>query len=81
MGDVPEPEEKHNMDEYSDAKTFAFVLVQLLLEHAEEIVSDIAGPHDVLEELGEVPDMVALVGKVVSLQCFIKQLRIRRRFS
>ncbi|XP_076802630.1 ras GTPase-activating-like protein IQGAP1 isoform X2 [Clavelina lepadiformis] len=71
---VPEPEEKYNIDEYSDAvlliKPLIFISLKemldthrLLLEHEDEIAPDTNDPlHDMLEELGEVPDVTALVG-------------------
>jgi len=37
---------------------------QLLVEHADEIAPDASDPlHDVLEELGDVPDINTLMGK------------------
>lgn len=37
---------------------------QLLSEHADEIAPDASDPlHDILEELGEVPDINSLVGE------------------
>uniref|UniRef100_H2Z718 IQ motif containing GTPase activating protein 3 n=1 Tax=Ciona savignyi TaxID=51511 RepID=H2Z718_CIOSA len=105
--DVPEPEEKYNIDEYSDAvllvKPVIFIslkevldthkviwqhwvsdaistsitsklsllgsfaslkvaLFLLLLEHEDEVASDASDPiHEMLEELGEVPDIASLI--------------------
>nr|CAB3256707.1 IQ motif containing GTPase activating protein homolog [Phallusia mammillata] len=76
--EVPDPEEKYNMDEYSDAvllvKPVIFITIKeildthkLLLEHADEIAPDTTDPlHDTLEELGEVPDLAALVGTTMA---------------
>jgi len=45
-------------------RAFQFCFEQLLLEHAEEIAPDTSDPlHDILEELGEVPDLATLVGQ------------------
>uniref|UniRef100_H2Z720 Ras-GAP domain-containing protein n=1 Tax=Ciona savignyi TaxID=51511 RepID=H2Z720_CIOSA len=72
--DVPEPEEKYNIDEYSDAvllvKPVIFISLKevldthkLLLEHEDEVASDASDPiHEMLEELGEVPDIASLIG-------------------
>uniref|UniRef100_H2Z717 Ras GTPase-activating-like protein IQGAP1 n=1 Tax=Ciona savignyi TaxID=51511 RepID=H2Z717_CIOSA len=71
--DVPEPEEKYNIDEYSDAvllvKPVIFISLKevldthkLLLEHEDEVASDASDPiHEMLEELGEVPDIASLI--------------------
>ena len=41
-----------------------FCFLQLLVEHADEIAPDASDPlHDVLEELGDVPDVNTLMGK------------------
>uniref|UniRef100_H2Z716 Ras GTPase-activating-like protein IQGAP1 n=1 Tax=Ciona savignyi TaxID=51511 RepID=H2Z716_CIOSA len=73
--DVPEPEEKYNIDEYSDAvllvKPVIFISLKevldthkLLLEHEDEVASDASDPiHEMLEELGEVPDIASLIGE------------------
>lgn len=73
--DVPEPEEKYNMDEYSDAvllvKPVIFISLKevidthkLLVEHVDEIAPDASDPlHDTLDELGEVPDINTLMGE------------------
>uniref|UniRef100_A0A3Q3XK56 Uncharacterized protein n=1 Tax=Mola mola TaxID=94237 RepID=A0A3Q3XK56_MOLML len=73
--DVPEPEEKFNIDEYSDmvtlSKPIIYISIEeiinthtLLLEHLEAISPD---PHDLLHELlqdlGDVPDVEALLGE------------------
>nr|XP_039271363.1 ras GTPase-activating-like protein IQGAP1 isoform X2 [Styela clava] len=72
--EVPEPEEKYNMDEYSDAvalsKPVIFISIReildthkLLLEHEDEIAPDPNDAlHETLEELGDVPEIAQLVG-------------------
>jgi len=72
--DVPEPEEKFNMDEFSDAvllsKPVIFISLKevidthrLLLEHEDEIAPEAGDPlHDMLAELGDVPDQSTLLG-------------------
>jgi len=71
--DVPEPEEKFNMDEFSDAvllsKPVIFISLKevidthrLLLEHEDEIAPEAGDPlHDMLAELGDVPDQSTLL--------------------
>ncbi|CAB1322084.1 unnamed protein product, partial [Coregonus sp. 'balchen'] len=52
--DVPEPEEKFNVDEYSD---------MLVLEHLEAISPDHNDLlHELLQDLGDMPDVEALLG-------------------
>ncbi|XP_074650823.1 ras GTPase-activating-like protein IQGAP1 isoform X2 [Tubulanus polymorphus] len=72
--DVPEPEMQFNMDQYTDytmvAKPTIYISIheifethQLLLEHEDMIASDHNDPlHELLEDLGEVPDLDMLVG-------------------
>ncbi|XP_072848768.2 ras GTPase-activating-like protein IQGAP2 isoform X1 [Pogona vitticeps] len=72
---VPEPEEKFNIDEYSDMVTLSKPVIyisieeiinthSLLLEHQDAIAPD---PNDVLNEilqgLGEVPDVETFLGE------------------
>lgn len=74
---VPEPEEKFNIDEYSDMVTLSKPVIyisieeiisthSLLLEHQDAIAPD---PNDVLNELltglGEVPDVETFLGEGV----------------
>ncbi|XP_054254116.1 ras GTPase-activating-like protein IQGAP2 [Indicator indicator] len=73
--DVPEPEEKFNIDEYSDMVTLSKPVIyisieeiinthSLLLEHQDAIASD---PNDLLNELleglGPVPDVESFLGE------------------
>jgi len=88
--DVPEPEEKHNMDEFSDAvllvKPVIFISLKevvdthkLLVEHAEEIAPDATDPiHDMLEELGEVPEYSTLLGSSYQNRSSIREKRESR---
>ncbi|XP_069034269.1 ras GTPase-activating-like protein IQGAP2 isoform X1 [Embiotoca jacksoni] len=73
--DVPEPEEKFNIDEYSDMVTLSKPIIyisieeiinthSLLLEHLEAISPDHNDLlHELLQDLGEVPDVEALLGE------------------
>ncbi|XP_069793871.1 ras GTPase-activating-like protein IQGAP2 isoform X2 [Narcine bancroftii] len=73
--DVPEPEEKFNIDEYSDMVTLSKPVIyisieeiinthSLLLEHQEAISPDHNDLlHELLEGLGSVPDVEALIGE------------------
>ncbi|XP_076127115.1 ras GTPase-activating-like protein IQGAP2 [Alosa pseudoharengus] len=73
--DVPIPEEKFNMDEYSDMVTLSKPIIyisvdeiinthSLVLEHKEAISPDQNDPlHEILDDLGEVPDVEALLGE------------------
>ncbi|XP_067885598.1 ras GTPase-activating-like protein IQGAP2 isoform X2 [Heterodontus francisci] len=73
--DVPEPEEKFNIDEYSDMVTLSKPIIyisieeiinthSLLLEHHEAISPDHNDLlHELLEGLGSVPDVEALIGE------------------
>ncbi|XP_042693080.1 ras GTPase-activating-like protein IQGAP3, partial [Centrocercus urophasianus] len=72
---VPEPEERFNVDEYSEmvavAKPVVYITAgelvathRLLLEHQDSIAPDPGDPlHELLEDLGELPTVQALVGE------------------
>ncbi|XP_038071617.1 ras GTPase-activating-like protein IQGAP1 isoform X2 [Patiria miniata] len=74
--DVPEPEERFNIDEYSDfvnpSKPIVYMSVKeiidthaLLLEHIEPLAPEPNDPlHDLLEDLGEVPSPEDILGEV-----------------
>uniref|UniRef100_UPI002953272E ras GTPase-activating-like protein IQGAP3 n=1 Tax=Panthera onca TaxID=9690 RepID=UPI002953272E len=71
---VPEPEERFAMDEYSDmvavAKPVVHITVgelvnthRLLLEHQDSVAPDHCDPlHELLEDLGELPTIPDLIG-------------------
>ncbi|XP_073670718.1 ras GTPase-activating-like protein IQGAP2 isoform X2 [Paramisgurnus dabryanus] len=73
--DVPAPEEKFNVDEYSDMVTLSKPVIyisieeiinthSLVLEHKEAIASDHSDLlHELLKDLGEVPDVESLLGE------------------
>ncbi|KAF7661071.1 hypothetical protein LDENG_00268810 [Lucifuga dentata] len=73
--DVPEPEEKFNVDEYSDMVTLSKPIIyisieeiinthSLLLEHLEAISPDHNDLlHELLQDLGDVPDVEELLGE------------------
>lgn len=73
--DVPAPEEKFNVDEYSDMVTLSKPVIyisieeiinthSLVLEHKEAIAPDqIDLLHELLKDLGEVPDIESLLGE------------------
>ncbi|XP_034547372.1 ras GTPase-activating-like protein IQGAP2 [Notolabrus celidotus] len=73
--DVPEPEEKFNIDEYSDMVTLSKPIIyisieeiinthSLLLEHLEAISPDHNDLlHELLQDLGDAPDVEALLGE------------------
>ncbi|XP_071395989.1 ras GTPase-activating-like protein IQGAP2 isoform X3 [Centroberyx affinis] len=73
--DVPEPEEKFNVDEYSDMVTLSKPIIyisieeiinthSLLLEHLEAISPDHNDLlHELLQDLGDAPDVEALLGE------------------
>uniref|UniRef100_A0A3P9N7K1 IQ motif containing GTPase activating protein 2 n=1 Tax=Poecilia reticulata TaxID=8081 RepID=A0A3P9N7K1_POERE len=73
--DVPEPEEKFNVDEYSDMVTLSKPVIyisieeiinthSLLLEHLEAISPDRNDLlHELLQDLGDVPDVDTLLGE------------------
>ncbi|XP_056366767.1 ras GTPase-activating-like protein IQGAP3 [Oenanthe melanoleuca] len=75
---VPEPEERFNMDEYSEmvavAKPVIYVTVgelinthKLLLEHQDSIAPHHSDPlHELLEDLDELPTVQSLVGESVA---------------
>ncbi|KAK7933556.1 hypothetical protein WMY93_004452 [Mugilogobius chulae] len=73
--DVPEPEEKFNIDEYTDMVTLSKPIIyisieevinthSLLLEHLEAISPDKNDLlHELLQDLGDAPDVEALLGE------------------
>ncbi|MEQ2282850.1 Ras GTPase-activating-like protein iqgap1 [Ameca splendens] len=73
--DVPEPEERFNVDEYSDMVTLSKPVIyisieeiinthSLLLEHLEAISPDRNDLlHELLQDLGDVPDVEAFLGE------------------
>ncbi|KAJ8380391.1 hypothetical protein SKAU_G00011690 [Synaphobranchus kaupii] len=73
--DVPEPEEKFNIDEYSDMVTLSKPVIyisieeiinthSLVLEHQDAILPDKNDLlHELLEDLGDVPDVESLLGE------------------
>ncbi|XP_012513946.1 PREDICTED: ras GTPase-activating-like protein IQGAP3 [Propithecus coquereli] len=75
---VPEPEERFAMDEYSDmvavAKPMVYITVgelvnthRLLLEHQDCIAPDHHDPlHELLEDLGELPTIPDLIGESIA---------------
>ncbi|KAM6330915.1 LOW QUALITY PROTEIN: ras GTPase-activating-like protein IQGAP3 [Alca torda] len=75
---VPEPEERFNMDEYSEmvavAKPVIYITVgelidthKLLLEHQDSIAPDHGDAlHELLEDLEELPTVQSLVGESVA---------------
>uniref|UniRef100_A0A9L0S882 IQ motif containing GTPase activating protein 3 n=1 Tax=Equus caballus TaxID=9796 RepID=A0A9L0S882_HORSE len=75
---VPEPEERFSVDEYSDmvavAKPMVYITVgelinthRLLLEHQDWIAPDHRDPlHELLEDLGELPTVRDLIGENIA---------------
>ncbi|NXV63986.1 IQGA2 protein, partial [Molothrus ater] len=75
---VPEPEERFDMDEYSEmvavAKPVIYITVgelinthKLLLEHRDSITSHPSDPlHELLEDLDELPTVQSLLGESVA---------------
>ncbi|MBN3294999.1 IQGA3 protein, partial [Amia calva] len=75
--DVPEPEERFNMDEYSETvilnKPLVYISLgelinthQLLLEHKDSLCPDPTDPlRELLRDLGPVPSIVDLIGEGV----------------
>nr|XP_023652792.1 ras GTPase-activating-like protein IQGAP1 isoform X1 [Paramormyrops kingsleyae] len=73
--DVPEPEEKFNVDEYSDMVTLSKPVIyisieevinthSLVLQHQDAISPDRNDVlHELLEDLGDVPDVESLLGE------------------
>ncbi|XP_035292082.1 ras GTPase-activating-like protein IQGAP2 isoform X1 [Anguilla anguilla] len=73
--DVPEPEEKFNVDEYSDMVTLSKPVIyisieeiinthSLVLEHQDAISPDKNDLlHELVEDLGDVPDVESLLGE------------------
>uniref|UniRef100_A0A671TP20 IQ motif containing GTPase activating protein 2 n=1 Tax=Sparus aurata TaxID=8175 RepID=A0A671TP20_SPAAU len=78
--DVPEPEEKFNIDEYSDMVTLSKPIIyisieeiinthSLLLEHLEAISPDHNDLlHELLQDLGDVPDVETFLESALSQQ-------------
>ncbi|XP_033633681.1 ras GTPase-activating-like protein IQGAP1 isoform X4 [Asterias rubens] len=74
--DVPEPEERFNIDEYADfvnpSKPIVYMSVKeiidthaLLLEHLESLALEGTDPlHELLEDLGEVPSPEDILGEI-----------------
>nr|XP_056709157.1 ras GTPase-activating-like protein IQGAP3 [Euleptes europaea] len=74
---VPEPEDRFNVDKYSDmvmiTKPVVYITVgelinthKLLLEHQQSVAPDPRDPlHEVLEDLGELPTIQSLIGESV----------------
>uniref|UniRef100_A0A8C4T3G4 IQ motif containing GTPase activating protein 3 n=1 Tax=Erpetoichthys calabaricus TaxID=27687 RepID=A0A8C4T3G4_ERPCA len=74
--EVPDPEERFNMNEYSEMvalnKPVIYITLEelinthrLLLEHQDSIAPDHDDPlHELLDDLGEVPTVQSLIGKV-----------------
>uniref|UniRef100_A0A8C9UH04 IQ motif containing GTPase activating protein 3 n=1 Tax=Serinus canaria TaxID=9135 RepID=A0A8C9UH04_SERCA len=79
---VPEPEERFDMDEYSEmvavAKPVIYITVgelitthKLLLEHQDSITSHHSDPlNELLEDLDELPTVQSLVGRVLGAGMF-----------
>ncbi|KAM5129461.1 ras GTPase-activating-like protein IQGAP3 [Mantella aurantiaca] len=75
---VPEPEDRFNIDEYSEMvstmKPVIYITVgelidthKLLLEHQDAIAPDHKDPiHELLEDLGELPTVQSLIGESTS---------------
>ncbi|XP_077320303.1 ras GTPase-activating-like protein IQGAP3 [Lithobates pipiens] len=75
---VPEPEDRFNIDEYSEMvstmKPVIYITVgelidthKLLLEHQDSIAPDHKDPiHELLEDLGELPTVQSLIGESTS---------------
>ncbi|KAE8588354.1 hypothetical protein XENTR_v10022477 [Xenopus tropicalis] len=75
---VPEPEERFNIDEYSEmvnmTKPVIYITVgelidthKLLVEHQDSIAPDHKDPiHELLEDIGEVPTVQSLIGESTS---------------
>uniref|UniRef100_A0AAY4BGC4 IQ motif containing GTPase activating protein 2 n=1 Tax=Denticeps clupeoides TaxID=299321 RepID=A0AAY4BGC4_9TELE len=80
--DVPAPEDKFNVDEYSDMVTLSKPIIyisieeiinthSLVLEHKEAISPDQNDPlHELLDDLGDVPDVESLLGMNTISCCF-----------
>uniref|UniRef100_A0A8P0PN26 IQ motif containing GTPase activating protein 3 n=1 Tax=Canis lupus familiaris TaxID=9615 RepID=A0A8P0PN26_CANLF len=78
---VPEPEERFAMDEYSDmvavAKPVVYITFgelvnthRLLLEHQDWIAPDHCDPlHELLEDLGELPTVPDLIVSLAAMTC------------
>uniref|UniRef100_A0A671S7M2 Ras GTPase-activating-like protein IQGAP1 n=1 Tax=Sinocyclocheilus anshuiensis TaxID=1608454 RepID=A0A671S7M2_9TELE len=76
--DVLAPEENFNVDEYSDMVTLSKPVIyisideiinthSLVLEHKEAIAPDHSDLlHELLKDLGEVPDVESLLGKIIT---------------
>uniref|UniRef100_A0A4W4EN79 IQ motif containing GTPase activating protein 2 n=1 Tax=Electrophorus electricus TaxID=8005 RepID=A0A4W4EN79_ELEEL len=85
--DVQTPEEKFNVDEYSDMVTLSKPVIyisieeiinshSLVLEHKEAIAPDHSDLlHELLEDLGEVPDVESMLGKIQSLHSCLQMTK------
>ena len=89
MSTVEEPENHFNIDEYTDVvmvtKPVIYISVQeicdthtLLLDHRDEIAPDPNDPlHELLDDLGNAPNVDALLGKYLNhseSRCIIRHL-------
>lgn len=86
--DVPEPEVWFNVDQYADLVTITKPVIyisaqevcdthQLLLQHQDQIAPDSQDPlHELLEDLGEVPTVVELLGGEVPDDANIQEMLI-----
>uniref|UniRef100_A0A8C4SYN7 IQ motif containing GTPase activating protein 3 n=1 Tax=Erpetoichthys calabaricus TaxID=27687 RepID=A0A8C4SYN7_ERPCA len=87
--EVPDPEERFNMNEYSEMvalnKPVIYITLEelinthrLLLEHQDSIAPDHDDPlHELLDDLGEVPTVQSLIGmNLLVFSCSTKQLII-----
>uniref|UniRef100_A0A671S7N9 Ras GTPase-activating-like protein IQGAP1 n=1 Tax=Sinocyclocheilus anshuiensis TaxID=1608454 RepID=A0A671S7N9_9TELE len=84
--DVLAPEENFNVDEYSDMVTLSKPVIyisideiinthSLVLEHKEAIAPDHSDLlHELLKDLGEVPDVESLLGKIITNENSLSQL-------
>ncbi|XP_005356948.1 ras GTPase-activating-like protein IQGAP3 [Microtus ochrogaster] len=85
---VPEPEERFSIDEYSDmvavAKPVVYITVgelisthRLLLEHQDQLAPDHQDPlHQLLEDLGEPPSISELMGENTATDGQVDQSRL-----
>uniref|UniRef100_A0A8B9J2N3 IQ motif containing GTPase activating protein 3 n=1 Tax=Amazona collaria TaxID=241587 RepID=A0A8B9J2N3_9PSIT len=85
---VPEPEERFNMDEYSEmvavAKPVIYITVgelinthKLLLEHQDSIAPQHGDPlHALLEDLGELPTLQFLLGGTEQMLCQLSKVEV-----
>uniref|UniRef100_A0A8C5UCF7 IQ motif containing GTPase activating protein 1 n=1 Tax=Malurus cyaneus samueli TaxID=2593467 RepID=A0A8C5UCF7_9PASS len=87
--EVPELQDKFNIDEYSDLVTLTKPVIYisigeiinthtLLLDHQDAIAPEHNDPiHELLDDLGEVPTIESLIGCLV---CSAKDIRNQRRY-